>query len=294
MITTTMKAIGTAAYSAIIHSKSGRVFGRTSRGDFLLLDDDEIIFLSFEHYRGPRTANIQRVQDICERIQTGDKVSILDNSIFWPEFGWRVTLPSGKAWSAAPPEIPNSPFLEISSRLSETASGVFAFQDPDLISSNLISWLSVDHQPNRYEHIVDLDLAGMSASLRAGRRQDLMDFFSPLIGLGSGLTPAGDDLILGYGLAYSRWGSLLGYEVNLGKLIPSLFELVDSKTTLLSRSLIKAAWEGQADERLIEALDGLVTGIPDVTQVVEYLASWGNHSGGDALTGMALFLLSIE
>ena len=114
------------------------------------------------------------------------------------------------------------------------------------------------------------------------------------LGRGRGLTPAGDDLILGLALAASRWPALFwpspGGAALAGGLGPRLPALAYRKTTLLSAGLIECACDGQADERLIAALDGLLTGSPGLEQCAKNLLSWGSSSGSDALAGITMAL----
>ncbi len=67
-----------------------------------------------------------------------------------------------------------------------------------------------------------------------------------------------------------------------------LLPLAYQKTTTLSANLIECASLGQADERLLLALDGIMTANPDPPTCAAALAAWGNTSGHDALVGMAL------
>jgi hypothetical protein len=62
----------------------------------------------------------------------------------------------------------------------------------------------------------------------------------------------------------------------------------------LSANLIECAASGKADERLIDALDGIMTGSPGPEECATLLLSWGNSSGGDSLAGMALALSLLD
>jgi hypothetical protein len=110
----------------------------------------------------------------------------------------------------------------------------------------------------------------------------------PNLGLGGGLTPAGDDLALGFLLAANRWGKLLRPSLDLPAINQALVQAAYARTSTLSANLIECAASGQADERLILALDGIITGFPGLEACISYLSAWGNSSGGYALQGMAL------
>jgi hypothetical protein len=69
-----------------------------------------------------------------------------------------------------------------------------------------------------------------------------------------------------------------------------LIKAARQRTTALSASLIECAARGLADERLILALDRLLSDDLAVDRIVEYLQSWGHTSGAAALQGMGLVL----
>ena len=62
------------------------------------------------------------------------------------------------------------------------------------------------------------------------------------------------------------------------------------RTTTISANLIECAAKGEADERLINIVDGIMTGQPSLEDCVDCVLAWGNSSGTDALIGMALTL----
>ena len=52
--------------------------------------------------------------------------------------------------------------------------------------------------------------------------------------------------------------------------------------------MIACALEGQADERLISALDGILRGSLNARECAKRLTDYGSSSGGDTLLGMAM------
>ncbi len=143
-------------------------------------------------------------------------------------------------------------------------------------------------------HFERVDCIGLLQLLKTGDLDGILAALTPLLGLGAGLTPAGDDMLLGLLLAYHRWGSALRPSFDVAKLSDLLNRAASQKTTLLSANLIACASQGQADERLISALDGMLTGDPAPEQCARSLSGWGSSSGCDALVGMALAILSAQ
>ena len=95
-------------------------------------------------------------------------------------------------------------------------------------------------------------------------------------------------MILGCLLALSRWGRLISPSPDIHAPSQELIAQAYRQTTLLSANLIECAAAGQADERLLLALDGIFTGQPSAEECAEMLLNWGDTSGRAALTGMGL------
>jgi hypothetical protein len=130
--------------------------------------------------------------------------------------------------------------------------------------------------------------------LRKDQVSEILSSLEPFLGWGIGLTPAGDDLVIGLLLALNRWGDALRPDLEVATLNQEMISAAGDKTTALSASMIRCASTGQADERLIRPLDGIMTGDPDPATSAAYLGKWGHSSGSDALAGMALAVLQQE
>jgi hypothetical protein len=109
---------------------------------------------------------------------------------------------------------------------------------------------------------------------------------SGFLGLGPGLTPLGDDFILGVILTLNRWGLVLLPVQGLEQLNRDLLKDAGNKTTALSASLLSCAIEGAADERLLAVLDSLFSGDELSSRNLDDLLKWGSSSGIAVLAGM--------
>lgn len=118
-------------------------------------------------------------------------------------------------------------------------------------------------------------------ALRAGwqgDREGLVRGASRLAGLGHGLTPAGDDFLLGFMLG--AW--LLHAEpAALGRLIA---DAAAPRTTTLSAAWLRAAAEGQCSQSWHKLFQVLEKG-EDSKPALQELLAQGASSGGDALAG---------
>jgi len=106
-----------------------------------------------------------------------------------------------------------------------------------------------------------------------------------LVGLGSGLTPSGDDLLCGALVALHAIG-----RVDAARdLYAAISEAARLATSSLSAAFLRAAAEGQSSEPLHEAIIALLEN-QSVARPVEAVAHIGHTSGWDALAGAALVL----
>jgi hypothetical protein len=106
-----------------------------------------------------------------------------------------------------------------------------------------------------------------------------------LVGLGPGLTPAGDDLLCGALLAL--------HAIDQAALARDLYAAIDEvapfATTPLSAACLRAAAEGQSSEPLHETIVALLANA-SVARPLEAVARIGHTSGWDALAGAVLVL----
>jgi len=132
--------------------------------------------------------------------------------------------------------------------------------------------------------------------LEATQQYDLTDS-SPiraLIGLGSGLTPSGDDLLVGY--LTGLWCSVLDksergqFVTNLGKAIIDL----SPQTNDISRTYLYHATQGQVSSRLSELAEAICRreNSERLLALLNSAMQVGHTSGMDTVTGLLMGLIS--
>jgi hypothetical protein len=283
-------AQGTTAKKVLSSAPRASVSGITSRGIFLRIDPDDVIFLSFEPYKGPLTLIIAGDVSGLSRVKQADSVNVQDGNIFFITSGIKIITQRTETWdvpsrsnAALEPPERNQRIKAIASEmrakrvpvgLGEVLTGLFNVGNKDaLIAAS--SSPSIDFRNlMRVTHPPDLT--------------DLLPALESVLGLGAGLTPSGDDLIIGLLLAYNRWKDALNPLLDISKLNETVRRMAFQKTTLISAHLIACAADGMADERLITALDGIMTGVPEGPACADALLNWGSTSGYDTLAGMVL------
>jgi hypothetical protein len=256
-MTLQITTLGSIAKTLLMHSETASVWGNTSQGVFLYLPPKGMIFLSFETCRGPLTVNLEGNAHFIRELDGKQSIRMQEGSLVLPRtaLGWE----EAEVWEA--PQIPGEAIQvdRILARYHEVLGQVSTLREPHFLP---------------YNYNLQLDDPGKG--------------LQSLLGQGRGLTPFGDDVILGCLLTLNRWGHGLMPDLEIQRLSQELVSAAFRQTTLLSANLIDCAAEGQADERLLLALDGIFTGQPSAEHSADWLLSWGESSGCAALTGFGL------
>lgn len=281
--TFTLTTLGARASQLLAQSRTASVWGSTSQGIFLHLPPQGIIFLSFEPHHGPLTANLAGDLACLRRVTRSERVQIEGERLTFPGLGITLGWRDAVIWDVPP--LPQAPAQidRVLERYQEVNRLVVAHRSPsERIGhgeerSSLPRTLSRETREKRREAI---------SLIRPDA--ELPRVLLPLLGQGVGLTPAGDDVVLGYLLALSRWGQVFSTSLDICELSRALIAQAHHRTTLLSANLIEAAAFGQADERLVQALDGIFTGRLSAEGCAELLLNWGHSSGVEVLRGMEI------
>jgi hypothetical protein len=169
-------------------------------------------------------------------------------------------------------------------------------------------------QKRKGAEIVAGDLFDLNTSGRAGlarrvgramrdlfhatQRLDLPDASAvdSLIGLGPGLTPSGDDLLVGYmaglGCTTRHIAERRRFISNLGKTIVDLSE----HTNDISRTYLYHAAQGQVSSRLADLAEAICRGTQpkEIVEIAEIAMMVGHTSGMETVTGLLLGLTTWE
>jgi hypothetical protein len=260
-------------------SGPGRVFGNTSRGVFLQVANNRMLFISYEASRGPLTVNIPNHRRFIE-LKPGDPAELDPDGIYLPTARFFIRTRGMPTWSPPPTQGKRLPAHRIRQALVEIASQV----GPSSGFAALLHRFSglADSTPPVAEIQPMIQAAESLVSAGAGTQENA-SYLLPFLGAGRGLTPSGDDFLCGFLLAGHRW---LG-ELRMDTFAPMVVQAAYQKTTTLSANLIEAAASGLADERLISVSDSLFQGKPDSAVAGKLALAYGSTSGIDALTGMA-------
>ena len=128
-------------------------------------------------------------------------------------------------------------------------------------------------------------LTRLALALETGDRDDAARAAAQLIGLGPGLTPSGDDVLVGIESALHALA-----QPSAGFLAPALGD-VETRTTGLAATLLRHAAAGEFAERLHILLSALLGSDDErVPAAIERAVAWGATSGTDCLLGVLVGL----
>lgn len=275
-------SIGYAAYETLLHDQAAAVIGVTSRGIFVRAAGNRVIFVSFEEQRGPLTITFDQPILLLKESVIGETVEVTSGRLLLPSIKVTITISLDAVWRYPNASTPIRSKDKQLKDLKQIARGVLASKDDEGFGALLppLFNLPVDQQrPPLLNHILSLRHALAETDIA-----QMVELINGLLGLGRGLTPSGDDCAIGLLLMLNRWRTDRNWEELNQQVIKAAYQ----RTTTISANLIECAADGQADERLMKVVDGIVTGTPSVDECVDHVLDWGSSSGVDALVGMAI------
>lgn len=282
-------SIGTLAANVLSSEKIIGIFSLTSRGIYLEFGNNRMIFLSFEDYRGPLTANLSEGSSPLLSLSSGETATISGDRIKFSQSGISISKSNAIVWKP-PGAIGTS--LSPADRVNlirDLALAAYRYKKPEGLSELLPflvgvspEYLNKDNQLKRISGKIN----EIRTQITQGDMLPLSQTIQSFLGLGSGLTPWGDDFVMGLLFSLNRWRVAFQAVKNLPKFNQQIVDAAYKCTTTLSANLIECAALGLAEERLIQAVDLLATAKQNQSEALTGILNWGNSSGVDALVGM--------
>jgi len=282
--------IGLCAAESLKKNRSGEVIGITSKGVFLKLADQSILFLSNSRFGNPLTININSDLSVLP-VHPGEPVNLSETTIHFEHSSTiiqtsKVTIYSSKRLSSPISTLPDlkqsvAVLLTLRSRLYHSVAlleEVLAFMDN-----------SSPAHPSESETQLALERLVQNAIASPANCFLPIRFFA---GRGRGLTPSGDDLLMGWIYTLYRWAG--SPKLDLSQLHQVLLRAIESRTTSISLNLVKAAAQGEIDERLLHAF-AMITGLRPVEDyAIQDVLEWGSSSGIEVCAGMGLGIFTLN
>jgi hypothetical protein len=260
--------------------------GVTSRGVFVRSAADRVVFVSQETHRSPLTITLTDPIDRLRSLEVGAVVQFSDTRLIFPALEVAISLSANVIWHCPSPVSPSRPRTAQRQSLRAIAESALARAGSPGLTAVLLRLLDLpDALPLSGDYSALLErLIAVRRTIESGDDQQMIAGLLGLLGQGRGLTPSGDDVVIGLLLMRNRWHT--GRDCAM--MNRSLSEAAYQTTTTISANLIECAADGQGDERLITVVDGVATGSTSIDECAACVLDWGSTSGIDALTGMAL------
>ncbi len=257
------------------------VKGGTSRGVFLESEIGWMLFLSGEKFRGPLTLTLPDLPRTKERFIIGSVGKLSGEGMEFKDIGVRVKIQDAEVWAY-------HPAYQEESGLSVRKAIESLKRTENAVIDTLIGKRSASFTNNEVLHKVIIKIP---SAIQTEDYQGAVEMLGKILGIGEGLTPEGDDFVIGLLFVLRIANSRYKQEHEL--LAKEIVDQAQKKTTRLSSNLIECAALGQVDERISLVVDSLITG-QDGADLVEGLMNWGNTSGGMALAGIISGILACE
>ncbi len=132
-------------------------------------------------------------------------------------------------------------------------------------------------------------VAELRAAIDAGDAARLRHAARALVGLGSGSTPGGDDVLAGTLAGLRATGRLVRAEQITAAVLPDL----DSRTPLMSADLLRLAAAGHVCTEAGAVLRATAGSRTELDRALQALLKVGHTSGADLSTGLAIGLAAI-
>ena len=132
--------------------------------------------------------------------------------------------------------------------------------------------------------------------LRGGERESLETLWNGLLGLGPGLTTAGDDFLVGFLSVHRFLVSPFGFLLDQPRIKGDLKRQARSRTNEIGFQFLDCALERVFSEKVYRLLVGLIerTGGEATRRYVTDCLRWGHSSGTDVMTGILFGLLTLR
>ena len=219
------------------------VMGTSTRFAWCALEDEVILLASPGAVRFP---NAILAGDGWDVLEPGERILIGSGALLGERFDWRVV----RWWD---PRV-----RPIGAKRSDVMAQVSSMS----------------------RHVAP-SASRLEGALASGDRNGVIDAALGMLGAGGGLTPEGDDALIGAFAAYRHVTSSLGYLEGrrfIDDAATEILSVAARRTTLLSVTLLRHACAGEVPDPVADLLRA-VTGIGSTSAAIEQCVDLGGSSG---------------
>jgi hypothetical protein len=286
-------AVPTEDFDAAVHSAFQSALNLRLRGD-----DGLLTLLASGEGDLPQGIRLHTPKNFSfEEIQPGEAALCRDGILRFKNSSLAIQLNGARRWKCNLPALKFDP-----TRPAVSAAWDYVWHllnkeqrltGSEIVADDLFQQNGPGHASVSYR--VSEALFGL---LKATRQYDITDAsaVSGLIGLGTGLTPSGDDLLVGYmaGLwcTIQQRSDRTQFIASLGKTIIQL----SYKTNDISSTYLHHAAQGQVSSHLAHLAESICRGddTRQLDKIAETAMKVGHTSGMDALSGLLIGLRAWE
>lgn len=287
--------IGHIAYEWLSQSPGMIILGITSKGVFLKLSTEKIIFMTNNPDYGP--INIFTESDFPKpwKIHDSIQVELSKHSISFLHEHALFDLSPYQIWKILDPPLYSISVSEQNHRLQQAARQIRIIKGQEGFSLflNMINGeppVNLSLQLSEiWEHIQQIRSAFLARD-----EIKIIQHATPIIGYGRGLTPSGDDFFCGLLFTLNRLiveQKFLNFLHSANQLILTIAE---EKTNSISQSLLYCATRGSADVRIKNAVDVLIDGSIDFKDQAMQMTRYGHSSGADLFVGITIAIQILQ
>jgi hypothetical protein len=287
------RSIGSIAYKVLSNDQAASIMSNISRGIFIKSSSRWLVFISFDDFCSPLTITLKSGISLPNPIPVGTPVYFDTGQLLIPQVGITIDTNQCKVWEPESRQNLPESLADPQKRLINFAKEVLLRKPGVGLSSLLPGFLDLSFKAQSIppaQALIYENILLLQQYIREEKHASIGRFLCNFLGLGEGLTPSGDDFVVGLLLILNRWRDVFWPRVDINGLNREIVETAYQKTTMLSANLIECAALGQGDGRLIEAVDFMMCGCHREDEVVTNILNWGNSSGVDAFVGMAVTL----
>jgi hypothetical protein len=241
--------------------------------------DHELLLVTSRQLTSPITVNLRCKGNFHQVIKPQDEVSLLEGEI---RVGESISIDLSHAMSSGRMQIPQVGELALTKETLFFCSLILAVIDNRL---SVLDPAALAHGgASRFVS------GGILPFRESNDVDDLSNAAKEIVGLGTGFTPSGDDLVGGFLASYNALAHIIHRPI-----IYLNFHLLESRTSWLSAKLLDYMQRLMLDNQVGTLLESVASHDDDTFIVMlETLLPRGHTSGIDMLVGMTLGLALVQ
>jgi len=210
------------------------------------------------------------------QIEPGDKIYLNDDRLEIPNLSLLIPFSRSSVWD--PEEWPESHKSSISN----------LWKNAEFIRKVLFEEEQILLFPGEFKILFQNRIASLRYAVKENSLSKVIDAIAHLIGFGPGLTPSGDDFMVGFiSSCYYLKKSKFILSVNMNDFVEQILLLYKNKTTFISEMMIYEACKGRFFKPIVELMRNLFFSDQKNSLVSAYrLTKIGSNSGMDILRGI--------